>query len=66
MLNAKILVQDTDPEILQEVDILYQELENYKGKKAELRKKNAITKEFENYGLNLRPKKQVLQKNSTI
>ncbi len=62
MLNAKILPQNSDPKILQEVDILYQELENYKGKKAELRKKNAITKEFENYGLNLRQKKQNLQK----
>ncbi|GAA9134362.1 hypothetical protein Taitung71_05820 [Helicobacter pylori] len=62
MLNAKILPQNSDPEILQEVGILYQELENYKGKKAELRKKNAITKEFENYGLNLRQKKQNLQK----
>ncbi len=62
MLNAKILPQNSDPEILQEVGILYQELENYKGKKAELRKKNAINKEFENYGLNLRQKKQNLQK----
>ncbi|GAA8438097.1 hypothetical protein Hpkin86_03700 [Helicobacter pylori] len=62
MLNAKILPQNSDPKILQEVDILYQELENYKGKKAELRKKNSITKEFENYGLNLRQKKQNLQK----
>ncbi|GAA9072988.1 hypothetical protein BTM317_02840 [Helicobacter pylori] len=62
MLNAKILPQNSDPKILQEVGILYQELENYKGKKAELRKKNAITKEFENYGLNLRQKKQNLQK----
>lgn len=31
-------------------------------KKAELRKKNSITNEFENYGLNLRQKKQNLQK----
>ncbi|BDA05775.1 DNA cytosine methyltransferase [Helicobacter pylori] len=62
MLNAKILPQNSDPKILQEVGILYQELENYKGKKAELRKKNAITKEFEDYGLNLRQKKQNLQK----
>ncbi|WRC35998.1 DNA cytosine methyltransferase [Helicobacter pylori] len=29
MLNAKILPQNSDPKILQEVDILYQELENY-------------------------------------
>ncbi len=62
MLNAKILPQNSDPKILQEVDILYQELENYKGKKAELRKKNSITNEFEHYGLNLRQKKQNLQK----
>ncbi len=62
MLNAKILSQNSDPKILREVDILYQELENYKGKKAELRKKNSITKEFEHYGLNLRQKKQNLQK----
>ena len=60
MLGAKILPLDTPNEILQEVDELWQEMENYKGKKAELRKKNKITKEFDEYGVNLRNKKQKL------
>jgi len=58
MLNAKILPLDTPNEILNEVDELWQEMENYKGKKADLRKKNAISDEFEKYGKDLRDKKQ--------
>lgn len=60
MLGAKILPLDTPNEILQEVDELWQEMENYKGKKAELRKKNKITKEFDEYGANLKIRKQNL------
>ena len=63
MLNARILNSKTPKNILEEVDILWQEMENYKGRKADFRKKNVITQEFENYGKELRIKKQkVLQK----
>lgn len=57
ILNAKVLSKKTPKEIKNRVDEIWQELENYKGKKADLRKKNKITKEFENQGLKLREDK---------
>lgn len=62
MLNAKILDSKTPKHIINEVNELWQELENYKGQKAELRKKNKLSLEFENYGKELRNKKRLLLK----
>lgn len=62
MLNAEILNQNAPKNLLNEVDELWQELENFKGKKAGLRKNNKITKEFEEYGKKLRAKKECLIK----
>ena len=38
-LNGKVLAQETPIEIKEKVDFVWQQLENYKGQKAELRKK---------------------------
>ncbi|WP_086282474.1 DNA cytosine methyltransferase [Campylobacter devanensis] len=62
MLTAKILPKNCPENILNQVDILWQELENYKGKKAKLRKDDNITTEFENYGKELKKKKANLLK----
>lgn len=62
MLTAKILPKNCPKNILNQVDILWQELENYKGKKAKLRKDDNITTEFENYGKELKKKKANLLK----
>lgn len=62
MMNAKILEKNTPQELLKKTDKLWQELENFKGKKAEFRKKNNITDEFENYGKELREYKIKLLK----
>lgn len=62
MLGAQILSDKTPQELLIKVDNLWQEIENYKGKKSQLRKINKITQEFEQYGKDLRSKKQQLIK----
>lgn len=62
MMNAKILGKNTPRELLIETDKLWQELENFKGQKAEFRKKNTLTKDFENYGKKLREQKVNLLK----
>lgn len=60
MMNARILSKNTPKELLELTDTLWQELENYKGKKAEYRKKDKITDEFERLGLSLRTRKNEL------
>jgi DNA (cytosine-5)-methyltransferase 1 len=65
-LNGKVLSKGTPNKIRDEVDEVWQQLENYKGKKADLRKKNLITKEFINKGIALRKRKaKILQKIQT-
>lgn len=49
-LNGKVLSEETPIEIKNLIDATWKKLENFKGQKAELRKKNKITKEFEDYG----------------
>ena len=61
-LNGKVLSSKTPKKIRDKVDEIWQKLENFKGQKAEYRKKNSITKEFEEYGLNLRKEKEKLLK----
>lgn len=60
MLNARILNPNAPKKLLDEVDKLWQELENFKGKKSQLRKENNITQKILDYGLELREKKQAL------
>ncbi|MFC0819662.1 DNA cytosine methyltransferase [Moraxella marmotae] len=60
--NGKVLSQNTPQSIKDAVDSVWQALENYKGQKAELRKKNKITAEFEQKGVELRKQKEQLLK----
>ena len=62
IINAKVLSIDTPVEIKEQVDMLWKELENFKGLKAKLRKENAITSEIEEQGKALRKKKDTILK----
>lgn len=62
ILNAKVLSSKTPIELKNKVDQVWQEIENFKGKKADLRKKNLITSDIENYGNLLRVKKEKVLK----
>ena len=62
IVNAKVLSLDTPLEIKEEVDLLWKELENFKGLKAKLRKENNITIEIEEKGKELRKKKEIILK----
>lgn len=68
--NGQVLSENTPQEIRNQVDEIWQELENYKGQKAELRKKNKITLEFEQKGIELRKQKEklmnILRKNNYL
>ena len=54
ILNGEVLSDNTPDAVKEEVDKLWKDLANYKGKKADLRKKDAITEEFEKYGNDLK------------
>ncbi len=60
--NGKVLSANTPQDIKNRVDEIWQKLEDYKGQKAELRKKNKITAEFEQKGALLRKEKEALVK----
>lgn len=60
--TAEVLAPETPDEIRQKVDEVWQSLENYKGEKANLRKLNKITPEFEEKGKALRKIKEKLLK----
>ena len=62
IMNAKVYVGTDDDNLKEEISSLWRELENYKGRKAALRKIDAITKEFEELGKELRRKKENLLK----
>ncbi|WP_252895874.1 hypothetical protein [Veillonella rogosae] len=64
MRNAKVLVGD-DAELRNEIENLWQALENYKGKKAALRKINKIDETFEAEGKALKKRKELLLKTFT-
>jgi len=68
--HAEVIKDNTPIEIKDEINKLWQELENYKGQKANLRKNNAITKDFEQKGASLRKQKEdflnKLKKNSYL
>ena len=61
-LNGQVLSSKTPNKIKDKVDEIWQKLENFKGQKAEYRKKNTITKEFEEYGKSLRKEKEKIVK----
>ena len=54
ILTAKVLAYDVSDTIKNDVDELWKKLENYKGQKANLRKINSISEEFELNGKKLR------------
>lgn len=58
ILNGKVLSNDTPKKIKEEVDALWKEIANFKGQKADLRKKNKISKDFEKKGENLKEKRK--------
>lgn len=60
--TAEVLDSKTPKEISEQVDKIWQELANYKGEKANLRKKGLIDSEFENKGKLLRKNKENLLK----
>ncbi|OQY37096.1 MAG: DNA cytosine methyltransferase [Candidatus Cloacimonetes bacterium 4572_65] len=61
-LNGKVLSPGTLQPIRDEVDDIWQKLENFKGQKAEYRKKNTLTEEYDEYGRELKKKKSDLMK----
>jgi len=63
ILNAKVLSKTTPDQIKNEVDSLWKKLEDFKGKKAQLRKENKLTEEFNQHGLLLRREKENILKN---
>ena len=58
--NGKVLSDNTPQEIRDKVDFIWQELENYKGQKAELRKKSNLSEDFVQKGVFLRKEKEIL------
>lgn len=55
--NAKVLSSDVPEDIKMKVDDIWKALDNYKGEKANLRKLNKITNEFNEKGKKLRKEK---------
>ena len=68
--TAEVLSPDAPKELAEKIDEIWQKLENYKGEKANLRKLNKITKEFEELGKSLRKEKEdmltLLKKNGYL
>ncbi|WP_042706922.1 DNA cytosine methyltransferase [Methanobrevibacter wolinii] len=68
--NAKVLSSNASEELKNKINNLWQSLDNYKGKKAQLRKENKITKEFEEKGKVIKKKKnkmlRYLKKNNYL
>ena len=60
--NGKVLSEKTPLNLKKRVDEIWQKLENFKGQKAELRKKNKLTPEFEQVGIDLRKEKEALMR----
>ena len=58
--NAKILIKETPSDIKKSIDNIWQSLEDFKGRGADLRKKNSITDEFVKKGKVLRNEKDEL------
>lgn len=61
-INGKVLSNKTPIELRNKVDEVWQKLENFKGRKAEHRKKGTLTTEFEQEGISLRKEKEAILK----
>lgn len=59
--TGEVLSPNAPAEIADRIDRVWQDLENYKGEKANLRKLNMITEEFEERGKQLRREKELIQ-----
>lgn len=55
--NAKVLSKKTPKKVKENVDEIWQDIENYKGEKANLRKLDKVTEDVEKKGIDLRRKK---------
>ena len=63
MFNAKVYLTDNkNDEVVEEISELWKKIENYKGKKSALRKKNEINEEVEKEGKELKEEKNKLLK----
>lgn len=62
IVTGEVLSQETPESFIKKVDEVWQDLENYKGKKAHLRKLDKIDSDVEKEGLKLRAKKAELMK----
>ncbi|WP_338141076.1 DNA cytosine methyltransferase [Lactococcus garvieae] len=62
IINAEILNPLAPQDIKDEIDDIWRRLEQYKGRKASLRKNNLITEEFEKEGIKLRNEKSSMMK----
>lgn len=60
--NARVLSNDVPEDIKHDINVIWQSLENYKGEKAQLRKENRVTEEFELKGKDLRKQKDEMLK----
>lgn len=60
IIFSKVLSPSTPDNIKKEVDDLWQDLENYKGKKSHLRKIDKLSEEYEDFGLKLKNRKKQL------
>ena len=58
IVNARVLAETTPIKVKEKVDELWQQIENFKGQKAEFRKQSTITRDFEDYGSSLRKEKE--------
>ncbi len=63
LINGRVISDNTPQRLKDEVDKLWQDMANFKGKKADLRKKNQITDEFEEYGKKLKILKKEMVSN---
>lgn len=62
ILNGVVLSSDTPENIRDQVDEIWKKLESYKGKKSELRKKNQLTQDFEDFWKEIRKEKELMMK----
>lgn len=62
IINALILREDTPQSVRDEIDYVWKQIENYKGKKAQARKVQGINEELLESGFSLRNAKQNIEK----
>jgi len=60
IINATVLAPNTPNKIKEKIDDIWQKLADFKGQKADLRKKNKITQAFEENGELLKQRKKII------